>query len=536
MQFRSLCDLTIRAEAKGFVPAVSDLASLPPTGADRATIPLDARLEVGACVRGRMVDASGQGVAHGLVELVRVGPVGLSDEPHRKGTVVGNDVTELDGSFAIEIERPGTYRLRAQATDVGLGSSHLISLPVPKDVDVSDIVLGAGDSIEGLVRFADGSAAEGVFVKATSTIAERAKTENRNGYGLARQVDDAGGLDEAFVATDAQGRFRLSGLATGLYSVRVGYDIFENHRTGERELAFTIGDRWCWFHVHIRDESGRPLPGASVGYIPISPDADCTEVVEASADGVVQIAVDRETRMRVSVSGEGFTSEGIILEAKERRFAEDVDLVLHRQDALPGPVDACKGHVRLSVRGEHGERVSDVHGTARETTSGRHVSFALHPEDEGLLPPLECGVWQIWGEAGSTPSEMFFPIDWGSATVDSDGETSLSQVAATGGRVRLIVTIPPESRERELIVTRLRPELADRNSWAGTFERFWDAERGAWQPISRLQSGVPCVLDLVLKSGTYDLAFAADRFREVEVPFGIDAGRTTDVAILLQPE
>ncbi len=151
-------------------------------------------LQLGARVRGRVVDAGGAPVEGAQVRASAqafdfLGRGGRSAE------------TDAEGRFDVRGLGAGKVQLQVAASGRPRGQSDELELTDGQVLDDLEIALPAGLPLAGVVRWPDGRPAEGARVRALPR-------EDRQSW-LFRDLEDA--RDEP-VVTDAEGRFRFEGL------------------------------------------------------------------------------------------------------------------------------------------------------------------------------------------------------------------------------------------------------------------------------------------------------------------------------------
>jgi RNA polymerase sigma factor (sigma-70 family) len=189
----------VRASAAGLADADSKpIAVVPGQRSYEVALVLDA----GRVLSGRVVTKEGSGIAGAEISLAPRRedlPVALSD-PEMQPAVWA--LTDASGSFRIPSLGPGRYDARATAPGFVA-----VQLAVdPADGRPPSFVLLRDLAIEGVVRFRDGRPAQGFQVAVP-----RRGQQTFGGYHV----------DDPPVITDAAGRFRLTGLAEGAYTVNV---------------------------------------------------------------------------------------------------------------------------------------------------------------------------------------------------------------------------------------------------------------------------------------------------------------------------
>lgn len=304
---------TVRIRAPGFRTRQFDAPAKVPKE------PLAIRLEWGQQIKGIVLDASGQPLTKAELQAYRWLPQteGWTPESFELQPAA-------DGSFEVDLPRPGEYRLRLRAE--GLRSE-----PFPRQwitqgsvVDLGVVAFETGAGVRcRVVDEADGEPIAGVEARLVG-----------RGTGLLAQLHDGGGK---VGASDAQGEILMTGAEAGAYRLRLRHDRYaktsrnldlergEIHDCGEVALAPAIE-----VSGRVLTRGGRPMPGARVRFF--EPPADGFEPAAeavADSDGRFEGArlsaaeyvvwVDRERRL---------LSQAYTLErpAKERKV--EVDLVV----------------------------------------------------------------------------------------------------------------------------------------------------------------------------------------------------------------
>ncbi|MBL8953523.1 MAG: carboxypeptidase regulatory-like domain-containing protein, partial [Myxococcaceae bacterium] len=194
---------------------------------------LEVTLQAASMLSGTVVDAEGKPVPSATVELV--------SQIHEAQATSTND----DGTFELQVDEPGDYRVRAREPQLG---------QVTKDVTApaSGVVLklDAMGRIEVRVT-ADKNPVRGAYVSV---------------YGTGPSSDDSGSA-----STDDRGVARLAGLLGGSYMVNVeqsGYQRVTPQMVklapgGKAEVTIAL-DRGVEIVGRVVDETGKPVPNTDV--------------------------------------------------------------------------------------------------------------------------------------------------------------------------------------------------------------------------------------------------------------------------------
>ncbi len=245
---RFTAGLSAFARAPGYLRgdarrAVGTLARLPPV------IEWDWALERGHVLRGRVVEADGRC------------PEGVSVRLHACAT--DEDAApapcDEDGSFELRIPGAGDFTLRAEAMHRFLAeAARPIRLDPDEDAEAPPLILPAGESIAGVLRWADGRPAAGATLWA-------------EWRGSADRVPATeGGREEAMTVVGPEGCFRFDGLEPGRFALRGEEGMVPDGpplamaETGETRLVLVTRAGAARFRV--RDASGQPVPWGSFSH------------------------------------------------------------------------------------------------------------------------------------------------------------------------------------------------------------------------------------------------------------------------------
>ncbi len=383
--------LEIEVRAPAFRPATL----LARTEAGRTTGGHRVELEPGPGITGRVKGPDGKPVGGAAVMLV--GGVAVSARVQ----------TDARGRFAFDPPAPGPVTL--VATHPGHGPARLGGLRYRAGSRLAGVVLTLTDQgvIEGEVREASGAPVAGVTVKAA---------EEKASLGM-QPLEESGTTDEA-------GRYRITGLGTGLYDlsarspdhrpVRVAGVAVTAGRTTRRDLVLEPG---LSITGTIRDRRGAPVAGARVtaaptGGVPGMRALLGVVTVESGADGRYRLGGLPEGNLDLTVRKEGLAgatrkdvapgSEGVDFVLEDLGSVSGVVLLEESRKPLPGvtvEVTRARFPQNPALPGFQpvGEAETDESGRFRvEGLEPGTYTLAVYPEDRA--PGRVTGVTVKGGE------------------------------------------------------------------------------------------------------------------------------------------
>jgi len=231
-------------------------------------------LEPGARVSGRVVDENGRPIADAEVSGRNIAAQsgGLSGGifsliAGRAAETHGASISGPDGRFVVTGLGPGPAEISASAEGRQLGLVEDLELAPHQTHDVGDVVLGAGAAIAGWVLDDAGRPVLGARLRVSSMMRI-----------MLNSMDDMprrhmGQEFRMRAESDVEGRFELSGLSPGQYSVHVEAEGFsrleqQNVSTGTDDLRLTLRPLGGLL-ISVADEaSGEPLDGARLHATP----------------------------------------------------------------------------------------------------------------------------------------------------------------------------------------------------------------------------------------------------------------------------
>jgi protocatechuate 3,4-dioxygenase beta subunit len=201
-------------------------------------------------IAGTVVGPDGKAVAGALVS-VQLATVINFGEP----TLTGR--TDAAGRFRVPVKSAANHMVRVEAA--GLAAR---TLPRVRPGESLRVALDKGGFIEGIVR-------DGTTGAPAPAIAVEARSETARGLGIVWER----GAGVVRATTDAQGRFRVEGLAPGLHTLSARGPAVAGQRRGvavgkRTELYLFPGGG---IEGNVRGPDGAPVTGASVALESASP-------------------------------------------------------------------------------------------------------------------------------------------------------------------------------------------------------------------------------------------------------------------------
>jgi hypothetical protein len=411
---------TLSASARGFLPGIGNDVRVV---AGEANDGFDLALVAGGHpVRGVVSDIGGGGIESALVEIVR-----LDDSNMLKldRTPVGA-LTDEDGRY--EVMMPdGTYIGSAGHPDY---VSRQESFEVAGSERVVDFALTPGAVIEGVVqaRGSEEPVAGAVVVASGGAVSGSSFGFTVRGFGEHR------------VVTDADGRFRLSGLGSGVFELSAAA---AGHATRESTevalgIAETRSDVVVWvepaftisgFVVPRDDEESGALEGVWVGALSLRPPGLFVARAPTESDGYFEIPGVQPGNYMVAALGEdtlpNFTGTGAQVEDRD---VTDVLVVMDRGVTIRGRV---------------------------EPPTPASISLQIEADGMGLTGMLSAiGNAFVRGRADAEGNFVLSPVATGKLRIVAEGDD--------GSKGEIAVEVPAEGLDEVVVQLEPRPKIAGR--------------------------------------------------------------------------
>jgi protocatechuate 3,4-dioxygenase beta subunit len=348
--------LELRASAPGLAPAVELVTA--------GGAPVEVVLGEGRAVRGRVVGEEGQPVAGASVGLVWLPPTRTLTTVFVDGRRIYDHQTRTDGegAFLLADLPPGRYDVIVDARPAwAVRELASVELPEDRGTDLGEVALEAAVALDLQVVDADGDPVEDAQVEHTA--------HRRRGGGGSRSESvmtsntGRGGRS----STDAEGRYRLEGLAPGvpldLQVVKTGWlpaQLSQVVPPLEDELVVVL-DRGLTLHGRVLADDGRPASGASVGLTQrwaidhssgSSSQMTSTET-RADDDGLFRFEGLRPTqRVELSATWEGLSGAVVVEDLPQRGAPPAIEIRLIPAPRVVGTVNDGEGRPVAGARVE----------------------------------------------------------------------------------------------------------------------------------------------------------------------------------------
>lgn len=339
--------LELRASAPGLAPVVELVTA--------GGAPVEVVLGEGRALLGRVVGERGQPVAGASVGLVWRPTNRTLTTVIVDGRRIFDHQTRSDGEGAFQLDDlpPGRYDVVVDARPAwALGELPDVELPEDRGVDLGEVALEAAVALDLVVIDGDGDPVEGAVV---SHSAHGARGGGRSGSRnvMTTSTDRAAGS-----ATDAEGRYRLEGLAPGLpldlQVTKRGWlpaDLSQVVPPLEDELVVVL-DQGLTVHGRVVADDGRPAAGASVGLTQTwaiehsSGSSSQTSSTGSRADDDGRFAFEGlrpSHRVELSAEWEGLSGAVVVADPPQRGAAPPVEIRLQPAPRVVGTVSDGEG-------------------------------------------------------------------------------------------------------------------------------------------------------------------------------------------------
>jgi len=448
---RALADLVATAHAAGFQTQTQVIHLRTLVFDAAAPLRFVFTLAPGNSVTGRVVDRDGMPVRGADVELL-VGANAKAQADKSGGAqrnACSRDTTRSDGRFALNFVSRGSYALAAREPHKGAAYREKIDLAANEDRALGDVVLRGDGVLGGTVRYPNGTPARAVELWAVPDWISKQPDALAATAIQAREQEHDDGLFYGEATTDADGRFRFTGLRPSNYAMRTPREdvVLEPHH-----LQYVLGTENITLEVqtyrlvvHVKDSDGRPLSGANVACAEVSQAQDGhfdTAKVDhsqaATPDACACFAIEPDRTYALTATSPGCLAAEDLAILAPGEYQHEVELVLHPA--------GTKGRLHMTLDGAGNTPVSTLElAFYSALTDQRCESIGvLSPDANGWLPPIPPGRYRIDAGFGAADGELplYVPIRSRDEVEVRPGGTREAVVhARAGARVRLTLEV-----------------------------------------------------------------------------------------------
>ncbi len=504
-------DLTLTAWAPGC--SESEMHVELPHHDSRAALHIVQHIELasGRTLVGRVVGSDGS-----PVEGARVEVLAADDEP------IGRDaITDPDGGYRLPLPDAGRVRLRARQADLGRAELQLTPDPAG-DVRVADLVLRQASLLSARLVFDDGTPVTDLQVRLGIA----------DGPGSVRTV--------ASTSTDRAGRIQVRSLLPGRYILQIR----SYSRTPQwPELVTDTAEqtiRLSGLHLvrfAFRDGAGRALHPFSIGYTEFDDLHD--DQLRAFGAGLTEIdALPRGPR-GAGRAGDGLLASGhwlwiqashgsaggeALLQAEPSTNVLDVELRLVER--------AATATLKLTVRhAVDGPSLPIRASLSQRLFNEAPLATGLEAVDCGAQLSSCAGRFRLRVEPRRSGDDLgSFAVFFRDVELRDGGTTTLAEILAEGGRVRLRVHLPTPVAGAIAgfsVTCPTSPELTGSST-------FVQVLPNGWRQTSRIMPDSPMQWWPLLPAGQHELQIRARDYQDLTLGAVVRAGEITDLDVYLQ--
>ena len=258
----------------------------------------DLVMPAGGGIEGRVTDTEGTPIEGAEVEATPAldsGSPGFGFTGMSMSMSMGPLRTGPDGSFRVPgLNRGGRFDLHVKHPAYAEVTVPGVESPTKEPVRIE---LKAARTVSGRVVNAEGEPVAGATV---------ASVDRNDGLGALRSYQSLG-------VTDAEGRFRVGGLAPGTLNLEVSADGYQTqwldgfHVPGDRDVddVKVVLERGSWLDVRVLNAEGEPVPEASVFAVLQAPGQEETRSRTLRMRSFAQDRTDAQGRCRLKLAGPG---------------------------------------------------------------------------------------------------------------------------------------------------------------------------------------------------------------------------------------
>lgn len=348
----------LRVSRRGYAPAEIPEVTVPE--------PVAAVLVPAVRLAGRAVDELGEGVAGATLFLT------LDGMENGAGPTAATGVSDDAGRFTLEDVKPGAFRLTAFATGHTPGVLAEIDTTSGAELTDLEVVLGHGAVIEGTVTTPSGDTAAGARV----ALVDNGVPGLLAGLGLPQAV------------ADAEGRYRLEGLAEGKRSVRAELpgllpatgEVEVSSGPHRLDLRLRGGAGVSGLAVTT---AGEPVAGAVVRLLPLGEAGPEPLSAASDADGSFRFPRVADGRYRLQAERQGYAGPPREIEVRGLPV-EGLTVRLDRGGTLTG-----------RIAGLASGELARVEVRASSPSGGQDQVESAGPDGRYRFDELGAGPWTV---------------------------------------------------------------------------------------------------------------------------------------------
>lgn len=514
-------ELMLRAFADGWRP---ETRIVPVTAKDGRQEDVVLVLRRGASVSGRLLDGDGESVRRGQLAL------GADEDSAHVQAIL---ITDSTGHFEAAVRTTGEVAAHALSRGVGRSVSRALFLPEGRRTEAGDFVLLGPGRISGRALLRDGTLLAKVNVDA-------------NVQGTA----PGPGLRTATAKCDDAGRFELTGLTVGSFSLSVAAEANAAPdlsgrlvATGTEEYELVVDA--VLLTVRAVDDEGATVPMASFEVSSVvSPNAPshASDIGSSSTQKNFPAPIEAHEWLVPATRSFLLRAHGVdgasyfgFIEAGQPSGRVAIDLVA--RPATLGSIVLCAESPEMPADAalevnwlQTGSRYVNV--ISRVERDGREHGAPLLREIAGLLP----GSYQMQlSLARGGPVAL---VESKATILVAPGEVSEFAVETyIGGTVELRVDSPRAGEARAFVQCETRALGA--TEWQPLVVRFSELDgegQGSGELTGgRVLLGGPAARSAPLRPGDHELRLTEGRHHPMTTSYRIDPGVTTSLRLQLTP-
>gem|GEM_PF-3964055 len=486
-------------------------------------ITLDFTLDLGATLRGRVVDSAGTIVERATV-MLHYGETGTETATY----------SDSHGSYCFKIETRAPHDLFAFHPEIGISSSIAADTRIPGDLLMTDLVLQKRGTIRGFAHYPDGNPAVEIKIKAALTdddVPDGGMTQRDAAFN---DVGGGSGLRRGIVHTDSDGFFRFSGLQEGRYrfsalpiELNDQASLERTYMTGEQNARVTINTHRI--RLEVVDEKGLPFPGSRYS---VRRKTDRGWMVWRRGfitrqDGCEVFAVQPGNYLRFQASSQERSCPEIERYINKAIYEQRIVLKIGSSD------HACS--LKIVLIDSSGQPLYNYNGTLQpiQPEAAGTIRFRGDGQSPLEIEAIPQGIYHLRIEPIGQTSVFMLPIE-DQIEVLSDRENSVTLQANLGGRIRLIINSLDSPSARVVTLESIKAVSQDGRQPIELCPLLLELSPEVLDYAYSIEPGIPAFTG-VLQAGWYRICIYAVAYHTEEKSIYISPGEATDLVFSLTP-